>query len=203
MQLEAVLRQRRMTRSFSPGAIDAKRLDHIVDLARRVPSAGFAQGVDLLVLTSEAARQRFWSAASEAAWRESSAQAAGLLAAPVIVLPLADPARYVARYGESDKAGSDLAGSPASQWPVPYWLVDAAFCALALLLVAEDEGLGALFFRLHGDPEAVLEACGAPPDRLAIGAVAIGERAPGEEASGTARRRDWRPLAEVAHFDRW
>lgn len=203
MELHEVLRRRRMTRRFSPETLPPQLLDRLLDAARRAPSAGFAQGLDLLVLTSSAARERFWALASEASWRERSAEAAGLLAAPAIVLPLADPGAYLARYGEPDKAGSGLAGLPPAAWPQPYWLVDAAFATHALLLAAEAEGLGALFFRLHGEEPEVLEGLGVPPGRRAIGALALGRRAPGEAPSGSGGRRSRRPLAETVHREGW
>ena len=92
----------------------------------------------------------------------------------MIVLPLADPAAYLARYAEVDKARSGLAGLAAADWPVPYWLVDASFSAMLMLLAARDVGLGALFFRLHQDPGPLLAALGVPEGRQVIGALALG-----------------------------
>ena len=201
MELTDVLRRRRMHRSFTDEAVDARVLDSILRSAVRAPSAGFTQGVDLLVLTTPEARARFWSLASEESWRAGE-HAPGLLAAPVVVVPIADPGAYAARYGEPDKAGSGLAGRSPEKWPVPYWTVDASFVVMQLLLAVTDGALGALFFRLHGDPGALLEGLGAPRHRAVVGAVAIGHPAcsgPGASAA----RRPRRPLAEVVHRERW
>ena len=75
---------------------------------------------------------------------------------------------------EEDKRRSDLSGLPTTDWQVPYWLVDASFATMLILLAATEVGLGALFFRLHGKPADVLAGFGAPPERAVIGAVAIG-----------------------------
>ena len=69
----------------------------------------------------------------------------GLLDAPVILLPFADPKAYVDRYAEPDKAATGL-GAGTDAWPAPYWTVDASMAVMTLLLAAEDAGLGALFF---------------------------------------------------------
>jgi hypothetical protein len=65
---------------------------------------------------------------------------------------------------------------------VPYWLVDASFMVMLLLLAAADEGLGALFFRLHRDPGPMLASLGVPSGRQVIGAVALGYEARGAGA---------------------
>lgn len=202
MDFSEVIAARRMTRRFAPDPLPAGARQALLAAACAAPSAGHSQGVDFLVLESPAARGRFWSATSDAAWRERAGGAAeGLLAAPLVVLPLADPAAYVARYAAPDKAASGLAGVPAADWPVPYWLVDAAFATMALLLAATAEGLGALFFRLHADPAPFLAAAGVPAGRLTIGAVAVGLPHPAGEPARPAR--GGRPRAARVHADRW
>ena len=71
---------------------------------------------------------------------------------------------------------------------------------MLLLLAAEDAGLGALFFQLHGDKTSVLEGLGVPAGRDTIGAVALGYRA--VDAAPSARR-ERRPRTEVLHHDTW
>jgi len=200
VELSEAIRQRRMQRSFSDAAVDKAVLESLLDTALRAPSAGFSQGVDLLVLEDAASRVRFWSCASDLAWR-AGARARALLAAPVVVVPVADPEAYVARYAAPDKASSDLAGRPADRWDVPYWTVDASFVVMQLLLAVTDANLGALFFRIHGDPDALLDAFGVPRGRLVVGAVAIGH--PDDTAGSRPQRRRRRPSGDAVHRDRW
>lgn len=203
MDLDQVLRRRRMTRRFDPAPIDEAVLGRVLGALARLPSAGFAQGVDAVVLTTAEARGRFWEVASEPGWRARDPRAAGLLAAPVVVVPVGDPAAYTARYGEADKAASGLAGCPPDAWEVPYWLVDTSFAVLALLLAAEAEGLGALFFRLHGPPPAVLAALGVPAGRESVGALALGRRHAADRPSGSPGRRRRRGIDELVHREGW
>jgi nitroreductase len=206
VELDEVVRKRRMTRSFSDEPVAAAVLDRVLGVASHGPSAGFSQGVDLVVLEGPAQTRWFFEMTSDEEFLLKPGTLHGLLRAPVIVLPVCDPSAYVARYAEADKARSSLAGMPAARWAVPYWLVDASFSVMLLLLAATDEGLGALFFRLHRNPDPLLRALGAPGTSQVIGAVALGYEAAAPAASaksGSPARRTRRPLGDVVHRGRW
>jgi nitroreductase len=202
MELVEAVRRRRMVRAFAPRPVPDQVLDEVLALALRAPSAGFTQAVDLLVLTGEPARTRFWAQASAISWRAGATEAPGLLAAPAIVLVLTDPNAYEKRYAAPDKADSGLAQLPTDSWPVPYWVVDAAFSTMLVLLGAVDAELGALFFWVRGDTTALLESFGVPPGKQTIGALAIGYPEAGAP-TGSPRRRARRALSEVVHREHW
>jgi nitroreductase len=197
VELHEAIDGRRMTRNFRPTPIDDAVVEGLLGVVAAAPSAGFSQGVELLALRSAERRERFWSLASSPQWRAEAPQAAGLMAAPLIVIPLGEPAAYARRYGAPDKADSLLGGRTADEWPVPYWIVDASFAAMLVLLAAEDAGLGGLFFQLHGAAEEILGGLGVPEGRVAIGALAIGERA--DEVRRAPRPA--RPRAALVHLD--
>jgi nitroreductase len=202
VELDEAIRRRRMRRRFSAAPVPPEVRDRLLRAALSAPSAGHSQGVDLLVLESETARHHFFDLTSDPAWRARvGGSAEGLLAAPLVVLPVADPAAYVARYAEPDKARSGLARLPAGAWPVPYWLVDASFATMLLLLGAAEAGLGALFFRLHRDPRPFLAGAGVPAGRLLIGAVALGWPHPEGERPRRAPPAPRR--ADRIHHDNW
>lgn len=184
-----------MTRRFDPTPLDSGAVTELLDLARRAPSAGFSQGVHFLALQGDAVRD-FWRVSGGDGWF-----AEGVLAAPVIVLPLADPDAYTHRYGEGDKAGHGL--DVASNWEVPFWLTDAAMAAQNLLLLAEDRGLGALYFGIFRNARAVLDHFGVPEQVLQVGAVALGRRAHDDSPSGSAISRPRRTLPDVVHLQHW
>ena len=125
----------------------------------------------------------------------------GVLAAPVVVLPLADPTAYTARYAEGDKAGRGL--HDAANWEVPFWLTDTAMAVQNLLLLAEERGLGALYFCLFRNARFLLDELGVPAHVLPVGAVALGERAADDAPSGSPLVRPRRPLTDLVHHDRW
>lgn len=187
-----------MTRRFAPTALPGEVLDQLLDLARRAPSAGFSQGVHFVVLTGPALA-RFWEITGAGEW--FAAQQPGVLQAPVIVLPLADPTAYTQRYAERDKAGHGL--DDAANWEVPFWLTDTSMAVQNLLLLAEERGLGALYFGIFRNARALLDELGVPAHVLQVGAVALGHRAVDDAPSGSPTARARRPAEQVVHHDRW
>ncbi len=187
-----------MTRNFDTQPLEAAFVDELLDLARRAPSAGFSQGAHWLVLTGEALAD-FWTLTEARDWFASSQP--GVLDAPVVILALADPTAYTSRYSESDKAGHGL--HDAAAWPVPYWLTDAAMAVQNLLLLAEDRGIGALYFGIFRNAEHMLQSFGVPASLTAIGAVALGQRSADDTASGSARTHRRRSAEQVIHHQHW
>jgi nitroreductase len=190
-----------MTRAFDPArAVEPAVLERLVDLASRAPSAGKTQGWHLVVL-QRPETGRFWDITLPPAERASFAWP-GLLDAPVVALVLADPDAYVARYAEPDKAAAGL-GESAEAWPVPYWTVDAAFATMTLLLAAEAEGLGTLFFGVFQGEDELRTELGIPGGLLLLGVVALGWPAPQPARPGTSASRPRRRPAEIIHQGRW
>src|SRR5215213_8613694 len=141
-----------MVRDFDDRPVDGALVDRLLDLARRAPSAGHSQGTEFLVL--EGAGAAGWWELTLPPERRDGFAFPGLVAAPVVVVPVGVPDAYVSRYAEPDKAASGL-GTAAAAWPVPFWLVDTAFATMTLLLAATDAGLGALFYGLFDREDAV------------------------------------------------
>lgn len=188
-----------MTRAFLDEPLDEARLDALIDLARRSPAAGNTAGVDYLVLAG-ADTDRYWDT-TLAPERRADFPWPRLLAAPALIVPWVEPAAYVARYGEADKARTGL-GSDVAAWQVPYWWVDGGMAAMTILLAAEAAGLGALFFGLFEHEDTVRATFGVPEGRRAVGAIAVGHRAPDQRPSASAGRG--RPgLHTVIHRGRW
>jgi nitroreductase len=202
MEFNEVLRKRRMTRNFLPDPLPNDLVDEVIRAGTRAPSAGFTQGVDLVLLSSEISRTRFWEVSSDASWREAGNSAEGLLAAPTIVIPVADPDAYASRYSDDDKSSSLLFSLDAARWPIPYWLVDAGYATMLILLAATANGVGSLFFQLHAAEETVCQGLGIPLGRRLIGAIALGY-ASGDETPGSPSRRARRPFADVVHREGW
>ena len=194
-----MLRRRRMVRAYRADPVDPAELERVLDAARRAPSAGSAQPLDLLVLEGRAQTERYWALTFPDPAARAGFRWQGLFAAPVLVVPVVDPGAYASRYGEPDKAATGLGELDA--WPVPYWWVDGGAAVENLLLAAVDEGLGALLFGLFASEAAVLASFGVPPGRRALGTVALGHPAPDEPGRSSTRPR--RPLAEVVHRGRW
>jgi nitroreductase len=190
-----------MVRSFSDEPVPPEVVDRLLDAARRGPSAGHAQGLEFVVLEGADHTGAYWELTLPDA-RRADFPWPGLLAAPVLVIPVVDPDAYVARYREPDKEATGL-GADADAWPVPYWHVDAGAAVMLLLLAAVDEGLGALLFGQFEHEAAIAARFGIPPGRRAVGTVAVGHPAGDDRPSRSATTRPRRPLDEITHRAHW
>jgi nitroreductase len=200
MEFREVVRRRRMVRRYADRPVDPAVLERALEHALHGPSAGFTQGVALLVLDQPDDVRRFWEATGGAG--ADSSWLDGMRTAPVVVVPLTSREAYLDRYALPDKGWADR---DASRWPVPWWYVDAGMVALLLLQTAVDEGLGACLFGVPPDRVGPLrDAFDIPEDRVPVGAITLGHRLdddPGPAGSPAARRR--RTAAELVHRGRW
>ncbi|MHB8439466.1 MAG: nitroreductase family protein [Acidimicrobiales bacterium] len=200
MDLAEALRRRRMVRSFSSEPVDRARLDQVLGAARRVPSAGNSDGIDMVVLQGDD-RLSFWSATSTADWRANSKRFAGMRRAPVVVVLFASADRYVARYAEPDKAASGL-GHGEAAWPVPYWFVDAGCVLMVLLLASVDAGIDACFLGNFRGEQQLSAALGVPAGRRYVGAVLLGH-GDGQDSPSPSALRGRRAMRDAVHHDLW
>jgi nitroreductase len=209
MEYAEVIRRRRMVRHYSDRPLSPETVDKVLASALRAPSAGFTQGWAFLALTDTADRARFWPFVPTRV-----AQTPTMQDAPLLVVPLAHKAAYLARYAEPDKGWQDRA---EARWPVPYWYIDTAMAALMMLLTAVDEGIGACFFGIMPQPgpdfnadvdvpartDAFRAEFGIPGEYQPIGGITIGYRAedlPPQSPRIAERRRD---AAQVIHRGHW
>jgi nitroreductase len=197
MELDEVLRRRRMVRRFTAEPVPAADVDRLVAAALRTPSAGFTQGYHLLVLTAADDRARFWASTAYTPPTQAHAERAERLhAAPVLIVPTCSEEAYRRRYAQPDKLATE------GDWSVPYWYVDAAFASMLVLLEAVDLGLGALFMGLApGAPARLRDAFGVPADFEPIGVILVGHRPPDLAVGTRAERR--RPAGEMVSVGRW
>jgi nitroreductase len=200
VELTDAIRRRRMTRSFLPDPLPGDEVDAVLDLARRAPSAGNTAAVAWLVLDTPAEVARYWDLTLPPPARDRF-RWQGLLRAPVLVVLVTDPAAYVERYAEADKAATGRGGGP-ERWPVPYWWVDAGMVAQNLLLLAVDRGWGACLFGPFDHEEVIRRAFAVPEGLRAVATVALGRPGPGD-SPGRSARRGRPPLERIRHRGQW
>ncbi|UMG94577.1 nitroreductase family protein [Nocardioides sp. TF02-7] len=203
MEFAEVVRRRRMVRSYTDEPVDPAVVERALEHATRAPSAGFSQGWAFVVLDRPEDVRRFWAASTDDVDRPDR-WLAGMMRAPVVVVPCSVRAAYLDRYAEADKGWTDR---DERRWPMPYWHLDTAMASLLVLQTVTDAGLGACFFGIVPDREVqVRRALGLSDegDPHPIGAITIGHPAPrGSGAAGSATRRRRTPWTEVAHRGRF
>jgi nitroreductase len=199
VEFQEVVRKRRMVRAFEGRPIPRDIVERILANAQRGPSSGFSQGFEFLVFDGAEQTTRFWDYMRS---DDEGDPDAGVMAAPLIIVPVAHPAAYVRRYLEPDKA--HVGRASAEDWPAPYWYTDTAFAAMLILLTAVDAGLGAYYFSLgptSRDIPQFKQALGIPEEYQPIGAIAVGYPAPDRRSPSLRRGR--RPRTEVMHLGKW
>ena len=194
-----MLRHRRMVRRFEQRPVPPEVVDRVLDVGRRAPSAGFAQGVEFLVLDRPETVATFWETTRDPAYGwDADVTTHG---PPVLILPLPDARRYLERYSQPDKIAFGM--DEESNWPVRFWEIDAAMAAMLILLAAVDEGLGGWFFGItHGERE-LLDRFGVPLHLRPIGIIGLGFRAGDETPFGSWVSRRRRPFDEQVHRNGW
>jgi nitroreductase len=168
----------------------------------RAPSAGFSQGLRLVVVTDPEIRREIAVAAAEEdlaakgrpRWKGD---------APVHVVVLVREADYHARYQQQDKL--EITGGSEIEWPAPYWFVDAGAAAMALMFAAIDEGLATAIFGVT-DVAALKRTLRVPDDVHFVVVVTMGypvdeDSFPEQAKSAFNQRR--KPRNEVVHWERW
>ena len=197
MEFSDVVRRRRMVRRYRDEPVDHAVVERIVETALRGPSAGFSQGVRLLVITDAQRRRRIAQLCNEDAYVAKGVEA-WLSVAPVHIVVGVRADDYRERYAEPDKASADGA---IHDWPVPFWWVDAGAAVMLLLLAAVDEGLGAGVLGIP-DHSGLRELTGMPADVAPVCLVTLGHRAahPGPRGSAARGRKD---PAQTIHWEGW
>jgi nitroreductase len=203
VQLREVLSRRRSVRTYADRPVPREVLERITsDAVVRAPSAGFSQGLRLVVVTDAETRQRIATAAKEdelAAHGRPRWKAA----APVHVVVLTREDDYHERYQRRDKLA--ITGGREIDWPAPYWYVDAGAAAMLLMLAAIDEGLDTAIFGVT-DVAALRQTLGLPDDLEFVAVVTMGYPAgdpdePSARASVFTQRR--KPRGEVVRWGHW
>jgi nitroreductase len=189
-----------MVRSFEDRPVEPEVIERILRHGQRVPSAGFSQGFEFLVIEGAEAAAGFWHVMGiEEGDRDWPGE--GLRRARLLIVLFASKKKYLDRYAEDDKGWTDR---DEARWSAPYWTVDAAFAAMLMLLTAVDEGLGALFFGLYPPTlPAFRRAYDIPEEFEPIGALAVGHPAAADPVRSSAHTRPRRPLDEIVHRGRW
>jgi nitroreductase len=202
MEFQDVVDRRRMVRNYAETPVDPAIVERALRNATHAPSAGFSQGWAFLVLDSPDDVRRWWETTTDPAeLADPDKWLAGMMRAPVVIVPCSSKAAYLRRYAEKDKGWTD---QDEARWPVPFWHMDAAMASLLILLTAVDAGLGGCFFGIPVEKEQAVRAeFGIDADFDPVGVLTLGHRAADAGAVGSPARRQRKPLDEVVHRGRW
>jgi nitroreductase len=196
--ISSLLRKRRQVFGFKAEPIPENILATVLEDAIHVPSAGFTQDFDLIVVKDVVSRKRLAEAARESEYKSLKLSKTDFIStAPVIVVPCANKKRYEDKYGTGEESRR-----------LPWWLVDASFASLVLILSAFEHGLAASFLGALDD-EKVAKILDLPKDHTVIplAIVPMGYKSLEDKEWWDERVKkinsDRRRLDDVVHWDRW
>lgn len=196
MEFRDVVLKRRMVRNFADRLVDPGLIEHILDLTRHAPSAGFTQGQSFVIVTDPGKRKAIAGTCEEEEYVKRGF-APFISKAPVLLIPCTSETAYHRRYQEADKVNED--GSEIV-WPVPYWFMDVGCAVMIALLAAIDEGLVSAFAGSK-DLDALRALLGIPAAVTPVGVIALGYRA--ADIPSPSLKRGRKADAEYIHRERW
>ena len=173
MDFEMVVKRRRMCREFLERDVPQEKLDRILDLACRYPSAGHTEPQEFIVVHNQRMKEDLVHAALDQMF---------VAQAPLVIVVVSDVRRSARRYGERGVRF--------------FSIIDGAFVAMLILLAVVEEGLGACFVGSFYDEE-VQELLSLPQEVRPIGIIPIGYCAEGP------RKFRRRSREQIVHRDRY
>jgi nitroreductase len=173
MNFETVVKRRRMCREFLERDVPQEKLDRILELASRYPSAGHTEPQEFIVVHDRRMKEDLAHAALDQMF---------VAQAPVVIVVVSDVRLSARRYGERGVRF--------------FSIIDGAFVAMLILLAVVEEGLGACFVGSFYDEE-VQELLSLPQEVRPIGIIPIGYCAEGP------RKLRRRSREQIVHRDRY
>jgi len=182
-----LLKGRRMTRDFKESPLELGTAEELVDVARYAPRAGNTDGIRYLILENTEVSD-YWAITMPDDTQHDFPWP-GLLKAPTLILIWVNSTEYLDRYSEADKSRSGL-GDSESSWSTPYWWVDGGMAAMAILIAAESQNLGTLFFGVFEHENMIKSRFDIPDEFNVVGAIAVGHgTAEQRKSKSTLRKR--------------
>ena len=184
MDFADVLRRRRMIRAYEEARpVPADALDAVLAAALRAPSAGFTQGVSLLVLSSAPERETFWQAAADARQPWLAGMRTAPVAGPGLDQPggLPRPLRRAGQGLDRPRSGAMVRAllvrrrRDGDAWPC---------CCPRSTAISVPASSASRADRIA----AVREAFGVPANQLSVGVISLGYPAPAPAIGSPTRR---------------
>ena len=173
MDFETVVKRRRMCREFLDRGVPQEKIDRILDIASRYPSAGHTEPQEFIVVHNQRMKEDLAHAALDQMF---------VAQAPLVIVVVSDVRRSARRYGERGVRF--------------FSIIDGAFVAMLILLAVVEEGLGACFVGSFYDEE-VQEVLSLPQEVRPIGIIPIGYCAEGP------RKFRRRSMEQIVHLDQY
>ncbi len=142
--LQNLLTNRRIVRNYIQSDQEYLELSKVADYAIKIPTAGFARGIEIVHVSNKENIMELAKLANEESFVEKGFDKWISKSLSIYIL-LVNERAYHERYAQMDKDSS----TNSSNWDTPYWYVDAGAAMMNCMLLIEEIGLKSGFLGSH------------------------------------------------------
>ena len=142
--LQNLLTNRRIVRNYIQSDEEYLELSKVADYAIKIPTAGFARGIEIVHVSNKENIMELAKLANEESFVEKGFDKWISKSLSIYIL-LVNEKAYHERYAQMDKDNS----TNSSSWDTPYWYVDAGAAMMNCMLLIEEIGLKSGFLGSH------------------------------------------------------
>ena len=142
--LHGLLKKRKIVRNYIQTNKKYPNLKKVADYAIKIPTAGFARGIEIINVSSKENIEKLAKLSNEESYVEKGFDKWISNSLSIFVI-LVNESAYHERYTEMDKESA----TNSSNWDIPYWYVDAGAAMMNCMLLIEEMNLKSGFMGSH------------------------------------------------------
>ena len=142
--LHGLLKKRKIVRNYIQTNKKYPNLKKVADYAIKIPTAGFARGIEIINVSSKENIEKLAKLSNEESYVEKGFDKWISNSLSIFVI-LVNESAYHERYAEMDKESA----TNSSNWDIPYWYVDAGAAMMNCMLLIEEMNLKSGFMGSH------------------------------------------------------
>lgn len=142
--LHGLLKKRKIVRNYIQTNKKYPNLKKVADYAIKIPTAGFARGIEIINVSSKENIEKLAKLSNEESYVEKGFDKWISNSLSIFVI-LVNESAYHERYAQMDKETV----TNSSNWDIPYWYVDAGAAMMNCMLLIEEMNLKSGFMGSH------------------------------------------------------
>ena len=142
--LHGLLKKRKIVRNYIQTNKKYPNLKKVADYAIKIPTAGFARGIEIINVSSKENIEKLAKLSNEESYVEKGFDKWISNSLSIFVI-LVNENAYHERYAQMDKESV----TNSSNWDIPYWYVDAGAAMMNCMLLIEEMNLKSGFMGSH------------------------------------------------------
>ena len=142
--LHKLLKKRKIVRNYIQTNKDYPNLKKVADYAIKIPTAGFARGIEIINVSNKENIAKLAELSNEESYIKKGFDKWLSNSLSIFVI-LVNESAYHERYAQMDKESV----TNSSNWDIPYWYVDAGAAMMNCMLLIEEMNLKSGFMGSH------------------------------------------------------